>query len=50
VSERVVTLTGNVRNRNSKIAAWDCAWMTPGVEDVFNNVVVKRRRGAPDAQ
>ena len=44
VKEGVVTLTGQVRNRNAKMAAWNCAWQIPGVEDVHNNINIQSRR------
>jgi hypothetical protein len=44
VQDGVVTLTGSVRNRSTKFAAGDCAWHTPGVHDVHNNVAVMSRR------
>lgn len=44
VKEGVVTLTGTVRNKNAKIAAWNCVWAIAGVEDVNNNIQVQSRR------
>ncbi len=44
VKEGVVTLTGQVRNRNVKMAAWNCVWQIPGVEDVHNNISIQSRR------
>jgi len=44
VKDGVVTLTGQVRNRNAKIAAWNCVWQVPGVEDVHNNINIQSRR------
>lgn len=43
VNDCEVTLTGTVRNREAKMAAWDCAWNVPSVEDVHNNVRVESR-------
>lgn len=44
VRDAVVTLTGTVRSRNTKRAAWDCAWSIPQVRDVNNNVRIVGRR------
>lgn len=44
VKEGIVTLTGTVRNRNAKMASWNCVWQVPGVEDVHNNINIQSRR------
>jgi len=44
VNDRVVTLTGTVDSIVEKRSAADDAWDTPGVDDVVNNVQVKRAR------
>jgi len=44
INDGVVTLTGIVRSRYIKMAAGNCAWMTPGVQDVNNNLTVTGRR------
>lgn len=50
VSDGVVTLTGNVRNKRVKQAAGDYAWRCPGVRDVHNNIrLVERGRRAAAA-
>jgi hypothetical protein len=50
VREGVVTLTGQVRNRNAKMAAWNCVWQIPGVEDVQNNIQIQSRRRQNQSQ
>jgi len=44
VKEGVVSLTGTVRTRNAKMAAWNSVWQIPGVEDVHNNINIQSRR------
>lgn len=44
VKDGVVSLTGTVRNRTAKMAAWNCVWQVPGVEDVHNNINIQSRR------
>lgn len=44
VENKVVTLTGAVRNRTLKDAASRCAWDEPGVRDVHNNISISSRR------
>jgi len=44
VDDGVVTITGEVRNRNAKMAVGNCVWNIPGVEDVHNNINVQSRR------
>jgi hypothetical protein len=39
----VITLTGNVASRLTKIAVGNDAWMVPGVRDVNNNIEIKSR-------
>jgi hypothetical protein len=39
----VITLTGTVASRLTKIAAGNDAWMVPGVRDVNNNIEIKSR-------
>jgi len=46
VNDGIVTLKGQVRSRYIKMAAGNAAWMTPGVEDVNNNLKVTGRRRA----
>lgn len=44
VKDGVVILTGTVRNRWTKDAVGRCAWETPGVHDVNNDVAITSRR------
>ncbi len=44
VTDGIVTLSGTVRRRRSKWAAFNDAYWIPGVIDVMNNIKVEKRK------
>lgn len=46
VQDRIVTLEGVVRSKNTKRAAGDIAWSAPAVRDVNNNIRIVGRQEA----